>query len=201
MSRFKYGAGMFSIISEKLAMALTLPRYEDAHIMAELANSEDIAENVGSVGEFPYPYTEQDAINAIDSAISSYELGMGYNFEVIPKDIDSPVGMAGIRNLNTYAKNAEMGFWTGKRYRGHGYTRAALLLLLGFCFKKLEMQRVFATALKSNEKSLMLMESLGMKKEGVLRNAAITKSGPQDLVLLSILNGEFSPRFDIVFKE
>ena len=192
---------MLSIVSEKLEIALMLPQYGHTRIIAELANSIDIAENVGSVGEFPYPYTEQDATNAIDSAISSYELGVGYNFEVIPKSINSPVGMVGIRNLNSYAKSAEIGFWIGERYRGHGYAKAAISLLLGFCFKKLELHRVYATALKSNGKSLMLMESLGMKKEGILRQSTITKTGPQDSVMLSILQNEFSQKFDLIFKE
>ena len=45
------------------------------------------------------------------------------------------------------------------------------------------------------------MESLGMKKEGILRNAAITKAGPQDQVILSILKEEFMPKFDLIFDE
>ncbi|MEM0154435.1 MAG: GNAT family protein [Methanothrix sp.] len=192
---------MLSIKSEKLGIALIMPQYDHARALTEIANSKDIAENVGSIGEFPYPYTEKDAFEMIDSAISAYSLGISYNFEVIPKDVDSPVGMVGIRNVNMHALSAEMGFWTGEKYRGRGYTKAALSMLIGFCFSKLGLVRVYATALKSNSKSIALMESLGMKQEGILRNAAITNAGPKDQVMLSILNGEFKPKLDLVFDE
>ncbi len=100
-----------------------------------------------------------------------------------------------------HAMSAEMGFWIGEKYRGRGYAKAALLMLIGFCFSKLELIRVYATALKSNSKSLALMESLGMKKEGILRDAAMTQAGPRDQVLLSILKEEFKPKLDLVFDE
>jgi RimJ/RimL family protein N-acetyltransferase len=45
------------------------------------------------------------------------------------------------------------------------------------------------------------MESLGMKKEGILRDAAMTQAGPRDQVLLSILKEEFKPKLDLVFDE
>lgn len=192
---------MLSIKSGKLGIALIIPQYDHANEIAKIANSKDIAENVGSIGEFPYPYTEKNALEMIDSAISAYSMGIGYNFEVIPKEVDSPVGMVGIRNVDMHAMSAEMGFWIGEKYRGRGYAKAALLMLIGFCFSKLELIRVYATALKSNSKSLALMESLGMKKEGILRDAAITQAGPRDQVLLSILKEEFKPKLDLVFDE
>ena len=192
---------MLSIKSAELGVALIMPQYEHARALAEIANSKDIAENVGSIGEFPHPYTEKDAFEMIDAAISAYSMGIGYNFEVIPKEVDSPVGMVGIRNVNMHALSAEMGFWTGEKYRGRGYTKAALSMLIGFCFFKLGLIRVYATALKSNSKSLMLMESLGMKKEGILRSAAITNAGPQDQVILSILKDEYKQKLDLVFGE
>ena len=192
---------MLSIKSAKLGMALIMPQYDHARAIAEIANSKDIAENVGSLGEFPYPYTEKDALEMIDSAISAYSMGIEYNFEIIPKEVDSPVGMAGIRNVNMHALNAEMGFWAGEKYRGRGYTKAALSMLIEFCFSELGLIRVYATALKSNSKSLMLMESLGMKREGILRDAAMTTAGPQDQVILSVLKKEFKPKLDLVFDK
>jgi len=192
---------MLSIISDKLGIALITPDYKHAQELASIANSQDIADNVGSVGEFPYPYTEKDAVDAISSAISSYELGIGYNFEVIPKSVNSPVGMVGVRSINKYASSCEIGFWIGEKYRRAGYASSSLSLLLAFCFTKLNLNRVYATALKRNEKSIRLMGSLGMRIEGTLREAAITRNGPEDEVLLATLKKDFKYNYDVKITE
>lgn len=192
---------MLSIVSKEFGIALVFPQYGHSKEISYIANSKDISENVGSVGEFPYPYSEADAINFIDSAISQYELGYGYSFEVIPSSVNLPVGIVGLRNVEKSSNSAEMGFWIGERYRSRGYAKSALKMLLEFGFSKLKLHRIYATALKTNEKSLLLMKSLGLKHEGVLRESAITKYGPKDKVILSILDREFEEVHGIAIKE
>jgi len=178
-----------------------LPEYAHAAEIARLADSKEIADLIGSMGEFPNPYSEGDAIEMIGSSLSAYELGIGYNFEVVPRAEGNIAGMVGIRNVNANTLSGEIGFWIGESYQGKGYAKSALKLLIAFGLKKLGLNRIYATALARNSKSIALMESLGMEKEGVLRMSAMTKKGPEDTVMLAVLKGDFKIDFDMEITE
>ncbi len=189
---------MLKLYSRDMDITLEIPSIDDADQITEQANSEDIARSVGSVGEFPYPYTIEDSRSAINSAMEGYSFGVAYNFAVRIRNGSEVIGMAGLRNVNMHSKSAEMGFWTGQAYRGRGYTKAALKMLLYFSFDILKLNRVYATAISGNDSSIALMKSLGMKEEGILRNAAVTAEGLKNQVMLSILSGEYKNDIDIV---
>ena len=188
---------MLKVYSETAGLEMEIPTYEHAAAISELANDETIANNVGSVGEFPNPYRLEDANALVESAIANYQLGISYDFLVslLPKSI--PIGLVGARNVNRFSKSAEVGFWTGKQYRLHAYTGKAVSMLLEFCFRELKLNRVYATSIATNVPSIRLMESLGFRREGLLKEAVITKSGPADQLLFGLLSREFESKYPI----
>ena len=59
-------------------------------------------------------------------------------------------------------------------------------------FKKLEMHRIFATTSPDNVASIRILEKIGMKKEGYLRQNLLVRGAWRDSVLYSILQHEFN---------
>ena len=138
---------------------------KDAKSIAKLANDISIAEYVPPV---PYPYTLKHAEKWINHALKKQD---GYDLGITLKETDELIGGIGIHKLgesNKY-KVGEIGYWLGKKYRRKGYTKEAATLLIDYMFNKFGLRRIYAPVYSHNLASQMLLESLGFKKEGTLR--------------------------------
>ena len=72
-----------------------------------------------------------------------------------------------------------------------GYGKSALKLLLTWIFKVKKFHRAFLDCKEYNHVALHLYESLGFKREGVMRDVICTNGVYENLVLLGILEDEF----------
>jgi RimJ/RimL family protein N-acetyltransferase len=64
---------------------------------------------------------------------------------------------------------AELGYELNPRYWGQGYATEAAAAMVGFGFEHVGAHRVWAYCLAANERSALVMDRLGMKREGHLR--------------------------------
>ncbi len=89
-------------------------------------------------------------------------------------------------------ERAELGYWVGKPFWGHGFATEAGRAAVAFAFDTLELKRVFASAIAENAASKRVLEKIGMRHEGVQR-AHICRFGvTSDLELYGVLRGEDS---------
>ena len=70
------------------------------------------------------------------------------------------------------------------------YAEDSLRACLGFLFNEMGMRRVGAYCLRSNKPPRKLLEKVGFKKEGELRNFAELKDELENVVIYGILKGE-----------
>ena len=63
---------------------------------------------------------------------------------------------------------------------------------LDMAFDELELNRVVVEVLVGNDRALRLYESLGFRREGLLRERAWQSAGPRDVVTMPILASEWS---------
>jgi len=105
-------------------------------------------------------------------------------------DDDRMLGAVGLYRLEG---EAEVGFWTHPEARGRGLTTRAARLALGHAFGPLGLHRVAAYAAAGNAASIGVLEALGMRRVGVLRQAATTGDGTTvDLVGYDLLAEELA---------
>jgi len=78
--------------------------------------------------------------------------------------------------------------------RGRGVARAAMVLLLGFCFREMGLHRIQARIQEGNERSVRLFEGLGFVQEGSIREAVFRSGRWKDFRLYSLLDREFIAR-------
>lgn len=63
-----------------------------------------------------------------------------------------------------------MGYWMGAPFAGQGYMREAVRLLLPFCWQQLSLNRLEATCLPQNERSIGLLRGAGFRDIGLSRS-------------------------------
>ncbi|AWB44755.1 N-acetyltransferase [Paenibacillus sp. CAA11] len=76
-------------------------------------------------------------------------------------------------------------------YRGKGYAKSMILMVLRFFFLELAYQKVNTTVYSFNTPSMRLHEKLGFMKEGQLRNIIFTKGLYYDGICYGMTREEF----------
>jgi RimJ/RimL family protein N-acetyltransferase len=105
------------------------------------------------------------------------------------------IGVIYIVGINRHNGNALIGVTIGDRdYWGRGYGRAALQLVLRYCFEHLELHRVTAETFEYNPAWKKLVVWAGFQREGTLRQHLFRDGEYWDKGLFGILRSEFTPK-------
>ncbi|MDH3472211.1 MAG: GNAT family N-acetyltransferase [Rhodospirillales bacterium] len=100
-------------------------------------------------------------------------------------------GWVGLMNRIPDQDNAEFSIILHPARRGRGLARAAARGALGYGFGVWGLHRVYATVVPANGPSVRLLESLGFRLEGRLREAFHAADGYHDDLLYALLGREF----------
>lgn len=147
---------------------LTLRQLElhDAESIERLAGEKEVADTTLSM---PHPYPLGSAATFIKVRHEAAARGDGYSFAVTLTEDGTFLGVVGL-HVNRIHNMAELAYWIGKPYWRSGYCTEAAARIIQFAFDKLELNRVYAAAMTRNPASYKVMEKIGMKYEGILRN-------------------------------
>lgn len=85
----------------------------------------------------------------------------------------------------------EIGYEVHPNYWGNGYASEAVKLLLNHSFENLNAHKVVGFCNANNKRSVNLMERVGMKRDGVLREGRLWHKEWCDEFLYSILRREW----------
>ncbi|MGM7635208.1 GNAT family N-acetyltransferase [Bacillus sp. Hm123] len=101
------------------------------------------------------------------------------------------VGM--IETFDCDRKNGTFDYYLAvfEPYRGKGYAREMILLVIGHYFSELAYQKVNTTVYSFNQPSICLHEKLRFVKEGQLRNIIFTKGTYFDGICYGMTKQEF----------
>ena len=140
----------------------------------------------------PHPYEDGVAEQWIGTHQVRFEKGQEVVFAITRKDGGELIGAIGVI-LNLIQGNAEMGYWIGKPYWGHGYCTEAGRAVLQYAFGELHLHRVHAHHMSHNPASGRVMQKLGMRHEGRLREHVKKWDKFCDVDAYGILASEFAP--------
>ena len=104
------------------------------------------------------------------------------------------IGNAGIRMKALNDWEADIGYELDPRYWGRGYATEAADALLAFGFRELKLHRVWAQCIAENTASAHVLEKIGMRQEGHLRENEWMKDRWWDTLLYAILEDEWQAR-------
>lgn len=92
------------------------------------------------------------------------------------------VGCIDIYDYDEFNSRAGFGILVDKAYRGKGYAKNAIALLLEYCFKTLLLNQIYALVLATNIESALLFESIGFERCGVRKQWYKTAEGFVDQI-------------------
>jgi diamine N-acetyltransferase len=110
--------------------------------------------------------------------------------------VEAAGGVAGrcdLFDIDTLARNAEVGIALSPSARGKGYGTDALRVLVRFAFERHNLHRVHLSTLASNEIALACYRKVGFVEEGRRREGAWARGAYQDEVIMGLLRAEWRP--------
>jgi len=114
-----------------------------------------------------------------------------FQLAIIKKDNGELIGDIGIHFLESDSLQVEIGFTLDCNQHGKGFATEALTEILKFLFLKLNKHRVIASIDPRNEKSIRVVERLGMRKEAHFRKSLLINNEWVDDLVYAILKEEW----------
>ena len=113
-----------------------------------------------------------------------------FAFAVTIQEGSKVIGAGEINVRDAGNRKGEISYIINPQYWGNGYATEAAGLLLRFGFTKLNLHRIYATCDPRNLASSKVLEKIGMKYEGRMRDVLLIRDGWRDSLLYSILENE-----------
>lgn len=104
------------------------------------------------------------------------------------------IGNCGIRKETPVSHQADIGYELAPNYWKQGYATEAARALVDLGFTKLKVHRIWANCVADNIRSRRVLEKLGMRLEGRLRENEYFKGRWWDTLIYAILEDEWRTR-------
>jgi [ribosomal protein S5]-alanine N-acetyltransferase len=103
------------------------------------------------------------------------------------------VGNVSLKNINTTMYYADIGYGVSETHQGKGIATEAVRLVIQKIFSETKLRKIMAYVQELNVPSCHVLEKLGFKREGLLREHYIINGRPENEVLFGLLKKEWSP--------
>ncbi len=101
------------------------------------------------------------------------------------------VGIVIVSRIDFRNGTAEIGYFLGKEYWNRGYASEAVKLILEYCFRYMNLRKVFARTYENNVASIRVLEKNGFRLVGKLRKHMWTPEGYVDVLFYDIMREEW----------
>jgi [ribosomal protein S5]-alanine N-acetyltransferase len=114
-----------------------------------------------------------------------------FQLAVTLKTTGELIGNCGIRLRAASAHEADIGYELDPRHWGQGYASEAARAIVAFGFNELELHRIWSWCVADNLASAHVLEKLGMRLEGRLRENEYYKGRWWDTLMYGMLDREW----------
>lgn len=104
------------------------------------------------------------------------------------------VGTVSLKNISFSMGYAEIGYGIGEEFQGQGIGTASVSKLLERVFSETNLRRLLAYVAESNIASCKILQKLGFRREGHLREHYLIQGKPHDEVLFGLLRTDYQKR-------
>ena len=158
----------------------------DAPSLLSMLTTDDVSRFIS-----PPPLTVEGFERFIVCANGERQAGRYACYGVVPRGLDTAVGIFQLRPLESRFFAADWGFAIGSPFWGTGIFSASADLILEFAFNTLGVQRLEARSVVSNGRGNGALRKVGAVCEGVLRRSLLKNGEYHDQHLWSILEDEW----------
>lgn len=150
---------MNSIVIETERLFLREWLREDFHHFKPIATNPQVMKYIGT-GEI---WSDERIERFIDNNIDLYKKYGFCLWALIHKQTQNLIGFCGLSPLSQ--SEIEIGWWLAPEYWGNGLATEAALAVMLFGFERLNLPRIVSIAQPPNQRSIRVMEKLGMHFE------------------------------------
>lgn len=157
------------LVTERLLLNQT--KSADIPDIVLYAGNKNITDNTRTM---PHPYLEEDAIRWINRMNDGFKGKNEYAFAMRQKNDLRFIGGIGLI-IDPDNNRAELGYWLAEPFWSQGFTTEAVQAILQFGFEHLNLNKIVAVYLNTNEASGKVMVKNGMIKEGEFKDHDVKK--------------------------
>ena len=117
-------------------------------------------------------------------------VGDGDDVHLLITDGDRRVGMISLTSLDPTFGSAELGYWIAPDEQRQGYATDAVRTITAYGFDHRRLHRIVAHVFAFNDASRTLLENVGFREEGVLRESAYVDGSYCDMYCYGVLEDE-----------
>lgn len=133
----------------------------------------------------------KDAQNVLLEWIRDYEKADFYQWAIVLKDLEEPVGTISVVDKNEQLDIVHIGYCIGSKWWHQGITSEAFKAIIPFFFNEVCVNRIESQHDPHNPNSGYVMKKCGLKYEGTLREADWNNKGIVDACMYSLLRSEW----------
>jgi [ribosomal protein S5]-alanine N-acetyltransferase len=129
----------------------------------------------------------EEAEKFIDIFATNYIEKRGVRWGIERKGDQEIIGTIGFHAWLPKHKRAEIGYEIHPDYWRKGYTREALIKIISYGLREMDLTRIGAVVFTENEASNRLLTKIGFQKEGTLKDYMYQNGKPHDTFIYSLL--------------
>jgi ribosomal-protein-serine acetyltransferase len=133
--------------------------------------------------------TPADTRTFIRGSIGRREAGVGLDYGIFLRY--EIVGVITFNTLSRFHRNGTIGYWLAELHTRRGLMTASVRRLISYGFTDLNLNRIEIRVAVGNQPSQAICDRLGLKQEGVLRQAEWLYDHFVDLRVNSVLRSEW----------
>lgn len=131
--------------------------------------------------------------NYIGQCLEQYENKDFYYWAITPRDSGIAVGFVGLVRVDEIICSADIAYALSKQYWNRGFATEAATAVLRFCFEKIGFNRIRGAYHVGNPVSGSVLEKIGMRYEGTLKQAQKDNKGNYcDVAQYAILKDDWT---------
>ena len=115
-----------------------------------------------------------------------------FDLAVVLRDTGRLIGACGITVSSARTRCAWVGYCFHRDFWGQGYATEAARAVVGFGFEALGLHRIFSTCDTENLASARVLEKVGMRREGHVREDALVRGRWRDSYLYAVLEQDWA---------
>ena len=123
--------------------------------------------------------------------VERYENPARYCWAIVFKETNRVIGTIAAPTVKERTETVEVTYAIAFSYWGKGIAAEALKAVISYLFDEVGVNRIEAGHDSNNPNSGKVMVKVGMKREGVLRQAGRNNQGLFDLVMYSLLRSDY----------
>ncbi len=168
-------------------------RPEDAADLHRLVNDWEVAKTLARV---PFPYPRDLADEWIASTRAQMADGHAWHLAITgleqagtAEEREVLVGCIGL-SRDAAKREAELGYWVGRRFWGHGVGPEAAARVVSWAFANIDVDRLVASALVENDRSQKLLGRIGFRETGEGVRDFVARGGPMPVKLFAMTRAD-----------